>query len=188
MKNTPPPKLDAELTAPDGARIIRFRLAKGDAGIWQTLAAMSELSRNAAKSEPIGTLAAIARTLNHREPLPLGAIYTMMKNCATFRADPLGVEWLRDPAAVAALIVANKKPLIDCDDRAMLTASIIIACGGRALFGVCSRQDEPLGPFVHVFPGAEMPAGNALWLDAQENIPIGQLPPCGRVGVWRVNP
>jgi hypothetical protein len=178
---------DAALTV-DGGKVLRFRLAQGDDGIWQTLSVMAELSKRAAKSEPIQTLAQMASALSGGETMPIGAIYSMMQRAATFKPDPLGVEYLRDPAAVAALIVAGKRPAIDCDDRSMLTAAILIACGGRALFGVCSRAEEPLGRFVHVFPGVEGVGGVALWLDAQESVPIGQLPPCGRVGVWRVNP
>jgi len=134
-------------------------LSPGDAGVIETLAAMSAVARDAAESP------AFSRYHEHAGIDPLGYSYflfTLLKARVDFQRDPARVEWVQHPAAMLAEI--ERKGVIwgDCDDRALLGVTIALASGYQP-YWVVIGQDAG-APFQHVYFGIR----GGLVIDPQE--------------------
>lgn len=192
---------NAALIGSEGA-ILRFRIAKGELGIYQTLQAMSSLVK---RSQTSPALEEIAKLVNARAfstgrkfypdsaaQLAALAMYSLAQEYLKFNEDPLGMEFLREPSQTALAMlgaIQSRRPrsvLVDCDDNSMLCVAVLRRLGYMGAFVVMSREGQPTGPFIHVLPALMLGNGQIFPIDAQENAQPGTLLPFGRAAVWRV--
>lgn len=169
---------------------LTLQLPPGDQGVYCTLAAMRAVIEHAA-AQP--ELQAIARRFGQYQQAAPRRIYEWLRDSRRFRRDPRSVELLRHPCQVLAQLGAGVSPAIDCDDVAMLGASLLRALNIPRVLVVYGKDAG--GPFTHVFYGTfdlsdgrgpwvenERPAGFVPW-DPQEWLRVapGQMPPLGRM-------
>jgi len=100
------------------------------------------------------------------------AIDTWLSRRFRFVADPIGVELLRDPAEAIRSAVKNGYTQGDCDEAAMLAASLGMANGIPARFRALSFT--PNGPYTHVI--ADLFAGGE-WVPLDITKPQGMIVP-----------
>lgn len=134
----------------------------GRAGTWETLQAMSALSRRASFSPLIRVIA------DNLEPSDLiRAADRFVRVTLNYQhEDP---EWLRDPEYMAQEIAETGVFTGDCDDASMLTAAILLAARIPDLRFAAISLARDQGAFTHVF--VESPGGV---LDA--TIPLTAFP------------
>lgn len=181
-----------------GEQLDFGNLPEGDAGIRATLAAMIAAADDAAKDERVKHVARLlaAEPASYRgSPRFLDRVYTWLRDFRHYQPDPKGVELIRDPIASMEAMQLGKNPGIDCDDLAVLAASIILASGRyEPVYIVVSRTPkEEGGRFHHVFYGVMRdrfkPASkdNTVPFDPQEGISAGEWSAkVERVGVVKV--
>lgn len=163
-------------------------LPEGDAGIRATLAAMKARVEEAAQDPVIRAAAVDMHGIGG-----INGVYEFLRNGRTFAEDPDGIELLRNPVEVFTAIKNGEMPGVDCDDVAMLGASILQAIGHRAVLIVVGKQPKLAGGrFHHVFFGVVIGYGdkpttkNVFPLDPQEGY-FGEWPPVmQRVGMVEV--
>jgi len=124
--------------------LFKFSLAKNPArvtsygGVAHSIKAMLEATEG-----PRGALAPKVRFLAEdicREVAPkdylseLAAINYFVNQRVPYFRDPFSVEWLRDPLALVEEIEAHGVVRADCDEIAMLIASLWMAVGNEAEF------------------------------------------------------
>lgn len=138
-------------------------LAAGDAGVYQTLAAMRALVYDSAADPYVRAWAVeIARTVPPRDGGALAlAIRDFLVEHVTYLDDPVGVELVHRPARLLEEIHARFYVTGDCDDVATLGAALGATVGLPSRFVVLSFGG-PGDPFAHVY--AELFTGSA-WLD-----------------------
>ena len=90
-----------------------------------------------------------------------------------FVADPVGVELLRDPAEAISRINSRGFTMGDCDEAAMLGASLGMANGIPARFRALAFERG--APYTHVIADLQGPAGRWFQLDITR--PQGYTPP-----------
>lgn len=148
-------------------RVARMELAGGDRGTRQTLDAMAVLVRDAATRPDVRT-AAIRVIIRSGQPSPLlmlGRLFRYLETVVEFKADPKGQELIRHPSQLLAEITAAGVALGDCDDRAILGASMLRVVGLPVAFVVIGR--DPWADMEHVYIAARV-GGRWIPLDPQE--------------------
>jgi hypothetical protein len=90
-----------------------------------------------------------------------------------FVRDPVGVELLKSPAYMVGEWERTGRITGDCDDAAILGASIALASGYRVRWVLLGFA--PAAPFKHIFAEAS-PTGRAPWTDFDVTKPA-QFPP-----------
>ena len=96
----------------------------------------------------------------------LCTINAFVRDKIRYARDVYRVETLQTPAATLELGQG------DCDDKATLTASLLMSIGFPARFAVLNRR----GQIVHVWTQA-FHRGKWIECETTENIPTGQMPP-----------
>jgi hypothetical protein len=181
MYSTSPNRLASRVTlavAPplgDDRPPLRVILTPGDAGIYQTLSVMESVARDATRSRLIPMLAAHARY-----PSSVAAGLWSVLSRVVFRADETGVEALQHPTRAASIVLAYEtyrgEPFRgDCDDRAMLGASLALVLGVRVGYRVVGQRAD--GPFQHVYLVVQERGGEVIAIDPQETAALGDEPP-----------
>lgn len=127
-------------------------MAEGDAGVYQTLAAMRALVYQAAASPLVRAWAVeIARTVPPRSPAALaGAIRQFLSERVSYLDDPVGVELVHAPERLLDEIGSRYYVTGDCDDVATLGAALAASVGLPSRFVVLSFGG-PGDPFQHVY-------------------------------------
>jgi transglutaminase-like putative cysteine protease len=107
------------------------------------------------------------------------AIRLYLKEHVQFVSDPLGQETLATPRYLLDMIARHYVVQGDCDDAAILAATLAKAIGLRARF-VILGFNTPGAPFTHVFTIVQ---GRTRWwnLDTTRSDRIGPLPAVTRV-------
>lgn len=91
-----------------------------------------------------------------------------------FVSDPIGVELLRDPAGAIKRINTRGFTQGDCDEAAMLAASLGMANGIPARFRALAFGSE-YAPYTHVICDLQTQSG--LWVPMDITRPAGFTPP-----------
>lgn len=120
------------------------QLPYGEAGTWATVDAMRQVARQAAAT-PL--LQDTARAIGAGNPLQLRE---WLQSHFRFRYDPPEYEAIWTPAAQLQQIMRQGYALGDCDDAAVLGASLALAAGLSARF-VLLGFEGPRGMYAHVF-------------------------------------
>lgn len=166
------------LTVKDVSETALGRLSAGERGINETITAMFALIDSAQR---VGAVQDVARAT-----VDLQGIYDFAEKRVRFEADPPELERLQTPQSLLRSIRETGTVAADCDDLAMLVASLIQAQGRRPVL-ICVGLPSKSTParFGHVFAGAMIdPAGpltreNVTPLDPQEGFGVGVWPkPC----------
>lgn len=152
----------------------RFDLPPGDAGIYTTMWAMRAVVDDAVESGgPAARLGVrIAAHAGKGEKPQAAGIYDFLRRSVSFKRDPFNLENLRHPDQLAEEIGEYDRTAADCDDVAMLAATLLRTCGIRpALVVVSITPDEK---FRHVTAAAWL-GGSLRVIDPQERM-AGALP------------
>lgn len=165
-------------------------LASRDEGIDQTIACMRVLVADAALHENIQDAA-------RRLATPEG-IESWLRRAVAFQADPDGIEMLQSPAMLMREWLSMPAPQVvlgDCDDNAMLGASLLAALQFETVFIVVGKTPRNKGGrFQHVFygylrdPKGPLLESNVVPFDAQEGMTPGKWPAkFPRVRIYRAS-
>lgn len=146
-------------------------LPPGAAGTRRTLDYMRQLVRTFKKSVPIRQLAfaIIDRVRGHKNfSAQVRAIHNWVQSNIQYVKDVNGVETLATPTKTLEFGKG------DCDDQAVLLASLLESIGHPTRFVAIKLQ--PFGPFVHVFTETKI---GPRWypLETTELWPAGKGPP-----------
>ena len=161
-------------------------LSPGDRGTDETLAVMAELVRDAAGSplvlhiaEKIIDAAEVERGngggLRPRLDSIVDGVYRYLQRNFKFRRDPKGIEQLGFPDEMLRLIETAGPIERDCDNVAVLGASLLAAMDLVPAFVVAATTDA--GPWEHVFYGWWIGGDQLIPFDPQEGTPPGEWPP-----------
>lgn len=146
-------------------------LPPGIAGTRATLDLMRQLVRRYKKSLPIRQLAfaIIDRVRGHKNfRAQVQAIHAYVQSNIQFVKDVAGVETLATPIKTLEFRKG------DCDDQAVLLASLLESIGHPTRF--VAIKTKPFGPYVHVFTETRL---GTVWvpLETTERWPAGMGPP-----------
>jgi len=155
-------------------RWARMPIAQGDDGIHQTIGAMAAMVLWASQTPQVRRVAAkLDRTSDFDSSL-----WMFLRHGMRFRADPPGSEMLQSPIMLLGQIKPGAKAVGDCDDRAMLGASILKAAGRYPVLVTCGLFAK--GRFQHVYygrminPNGTLTRDNVIPSDPQEGVPLGR--------------
>lgn len=139
-------------------RAMVFPLPSGDAGVQVTVSTMRSLARRASV-DPLVRRTAVDLVLS--EPLSTHpvVIRDYLNDHTTFIPDPRHDEALHDPVYLLAQILTRGLVGIDCDDVAMLAASLGLSIGLRARYVVLAFGSAPTAPYQHVLTGLQSARG-----------------------------
>lgn len=161
-----------------------FNQSPGVAGIRDTLSHMQRLA-NAAKTHEL-IRAQAARVIQHcgvnDQVCQAASLTAWVQRKMQFIRDPVGVEALHDPVAVAIAIERGQRPHGDCDDFSMYLAALMKSVGIQAAFRAAGYNGSPLRHVYVVGPkGMELDATRDMW-----NPQLGELLPRTSHLDWRV--
>lgn len=168
-----------------GAAPLRLPLPDGDAGVMNTLAAMSALARDAA-ALPI--VRAFAMADRERRAPDADQLWHTLARAVKFKRDPDRLELLRHPAGlIRDMAVSRRAALGDCDDRAVLGASIALARGWPCSLRVIGQRAD--GPYQHVYLVLDgVPGRGSVAIDPQETNKVGAEAAHERAHTVRIEP
>ncbi len=118
----------------------------GPHGTRETLRVMARVTRHARKTLPVRQLAMrIVRGVGGHKNFKgqVSALHSWVKNNIQFVRDIHGVETIQTPEKTLEFAQG------DCDDQAVLLASLLMSVGFPARF--VAVKMNPFGPFVHVY-------------------------------------
>ncbi|MGH8742860.1 MAG: transglutaminase-like domain-containing protein [Burkholderiales bacterium] len=141
---------------------------------------MSRLAKDGRKNPVIrDTAARLVQGLSSKNYSgEIGHLFDFVRDKIRYTRDIDGVETLHFPEVVL------EQGYGDCDDKAVLLASLLGAIGHRTRF--IAVGFEP-GNYSHVLTQVQFGNGKWLSLDPTENRPIGWFPPNVRATMIRVN-
>lgn len=131
-----------------GTRAFLYRIPHGHAGIEATVRHMQRL-RRAATSDPYVRDAAQRITAGRHGWEAAHRIRRFLADRVPFEFDPWGVELVRTPAYMLHAIADTGASPGDCDDAALLGASLAIAAGLPARYVLVGLT--PGEPFEHIY-------------------------------------
>lgn len=102
------------------------------------------------------------------DPAEIRALFDFVKLSIRYVGDVHGVETLQTPDQTLAIRAG------DCDDKAILLATLLRSIGYPACFVVTGYSAPNV--YEHVYVGVEQPDGTYLALDPTENKPLGWQP------------
>lgn len=128
-------------------------IGKGIKGNLDTLEVMKRVARERA-GHPIVRKLALDIINHYKVPShyyadEARAIGTHIQKCVAYVKDPTGIEQLHDPLTLIEQInrgVARG----DCDDMALLVASLLLSIGHKPKFRVV-RYESYMGPYNHIY-------------------------------------
>lgn len=115
------------------------------------------------------------------------AIRAWCAGVVRFVHDPVGLELVHSPEALARLYRAQGYVAGDCDDAAVLAAGLGRAVGCPARFVAVSFLDSP-ATYRHVWAEIAPPAGPGEWIECDVTRQFQEFPAqaIGRVLVWDI--
>lgn len=146
-------------------------LPSGVAGVKQTLKLMSALVKGGKKSGVVRAKA-LELTQHLRQKDRLGeiqALWFFVKNNIRYVRDINGVETVHTPEQVL------RQESGDCDDKALLLASLLESIGHPSAFIAIGTQQP--GKFSHVMAATRMGATKWIPLETTEPVSFGWFPP-----------
>jgi hypothetical protein len=151
-------------------------LPPGEDGTEATVKAMRGIIDAAQLSPLVQQAAANMRRLP--ESLIPRMLYDFLRERLRFVDDPAGFEVLQHPDNHLREMLAGGYAVGDCDDHAIVGASILKAAGFLPVIITMNDTGETR-PFSHVFFGYRS-GRNVVPMDPQEGVPIGTLPARGK--------
>jgi len=154
---------------------VMYHQRGGVDGILDTLNHMQRLTNNAYTHELIRAQAAkaIAHCHVNDRRCQAASLSAWVQRKMHFVRDPVGVEALHDPIAVALAVQRGQRPHGDCDDFSMYLAALMKSVGIPATFRAAGYNGSPLRHVYVVGPyGAELDPTRDLW-----NPGLGELLP-----------
>lgn len=153
----------------------------GTAGTAATLHHMRQLVRQALTDTPVRetALRIVGACPERDRACQLTALRLWLRAHYRHQADPFRQELVVTPAKQLAMIRGAGKMRGDCDDLALLAATLGMAAGFPARFVVLGFQGDR-GPYAHVYTELLGPEG---WLDMDATRPVQVYPP-SRVGYY----
>lgn len=135
-------------------RVWRIPLQPGLKGILQTLAWMRFLVRRDGRDLHLRRFAEklVSQCDGHGVDCEINSIFVFVRDQIKFRRDPVDTERVQD--ARRSLLFATG----DCDDKAVLLASLLACLGYKSCFSVLGMQR---GNYSHVYVTVQTPKG---WL------------------------
>ncbi len=146
-------------------------IPSGQAGTRATLQIMSQLVRRYKKTLPMRELAlsVVNRVNGHKNfSGEVRAVSDYVKNNIRYRKDVNGIETISTPIKTLEYRAG------DCDDQAVLVATLLEAIGHPTRFVAIKMKH--LGPFVHVYTETKI---GPKWysIETTESWPVGFQPP-----------
>lgn len=168
------------------AATLNMELGQGDTATKQTIAAMRAIVHDAAGSPLVHQAASTiaAKAPNRDKWAQLLGLDAFLRECVHFKPDTLGREVLRHPAQLLREIAANGVASCDCDDVAMLGASIVRVLGMRPAFITVGGSPDAGYSHVHYAALWPMPTTRLIPFDPQERIQPGTWTPAARRAGW----
>lgn len=155
------------------APVRRMWIPGGDLGTFLTLGAMQQAVNQSLHHPDVRAAAAAASAdADARNPESLWrSLRFWIASHSRFRFDPDGVELVRTPVEQLRQIRNVGVMHGDCDDAAVLAATLAKACGARVRFTVMGFFGEPY--YRHVYASMLV---NDRWLDFDVTRPAQSLP------------
>jgi hypothetical protein len=157
--------------AMDGPSVTTVPLPNGDAGTRKTLANMQRLvdsgSRDLVVRETAIRAIQSAGVSPHNVAGQIDALFEYVRDQVSFINDPVGTEWVQAPRYTLQVRGG------DCDDRAVLLASLLRAIGVASSFKAVAADPRNPESFSHVYL---MVGGRALDPTYEQNR-LGTEPP-----------
>jgi len=152
-----------------------YLIPGGDAGTRATLETMRGLAHIQSASPivrqtAIGIVRGVAGT---SAGLQARLIRDWVESRVLFLPDPLGTELLHAPDALIAHIHKEGIAHVDCDDVALLTATLGRSIGLRSRFVAVGFS--PKSPYQHVWSELAGPSGAPRWLPVDPTRPMQGL-------------
>lgn len=166
----------------DGTLIPLGRIAAGEKGTAQTVAALWAVVKESAHTPAVRTLA--------REIGSPTQLYHWIKAHSVFAPDPRGREVIRVPEMLIRQVRRGGitgKYRGDCDDTAALGCAILAAMGKTPVLStVGATPREAGGRFQHIFFGYAAPeiVSGVVLMDPQEGFPPNTFPTFPLARLW----
>lgn len=140
--------------------VTSYTIPQGDRGAYETLRIMKRLVHESMKDLPVLDKAKeIIRSVGgkdrHAQANEIGA---WTRSSLRFVRDPYGIETIHTPLFMLERIQTRGMFEADCDDYAVLSASMAKAIGLRTKFVILGFLDKG-APWSHVYTIAETPRG-----------------------------
>lgn len=145
-------------------RVSLMGIPSGDAGTYRTLAIMRRVAK-AGAINPIVRQTAVDITygLGANPTAQARTIRTWLEQNTAFQRDPYGVEAIHTPEAMIRQVLTRGRTSVDCDDVAVLAASLGLTLGLKARF-VTVGFNSPNAPYAHVWAELADPRRN-VWVE-----------------------
>lgn len=161
------------LATPMPGRALEYTISDGAEGVKQTLYLMRDIVRRFRSDAFLMTQArlALAGVPSRSWAEEARALCRFVQRSVRYTLDPRDVEGIIEPDRLLREVKAG-----DCDDMALLLATLLESVGHPARFVACGFEHEPYGTLSHVF--VQTRVGNRwLSLDPSEPYEPGWEPP-----------
>lgn len=151
-------------TLPD--QVTRHWIPSGDAGTVATVRIMVRLAR-AGSVHPLvrETASRIVSPVQGRDGAAQARLLRgWLANHVAFLRDPAGAELLHTPVRLLTMVGQGGTIHVDCDDAAILGASMGRAVGLLSRFVVVGFR-SPAAPYQHVWAEVANPVGSPRWVE-----------------------
>ena len=154
--------------------IKRQYLGEGDNAIYKTLDLMKDISLESMKNPNIRYFVASMLSRNPVNKLEeLNSIFNFIKRRTRFLRDPINYELLQTPDFVIMLINSGEMPTLDCDDMAMLAATMLGVVGYDTAFKAVSTNHD--NEFNHVYCLVKLSNLSGGWMGFDPSNPIASI-------------
>ncbi len=169
-----------QLDAPPPPSLL-MSLPDGVAGVRATLKIMSALVKSGKKSPSVRAKAlALTQGLSQKNKLgEIRALWAFVKNNIRYVGDIKNVETVHTPEQIL------RQESGDCDDKALLLASLLESIGHPSAFWAIGTK-EP-GKYSHVMALTRIGASRWMPLETTENVPFLWMPPIVRASMTHYN-
>jgi hypothetical protein len=134
-------------------------------GVYATVERMKQLVRTRMGTPAVRKVSVnIARDAGSKDGMAQAmAIRDWCEDHTFFIRDPHGMELLHDPILMLQVILRDGDIAVDCDDVALLAATLGKSVGLRARFVVVGFG-SPTAPFQHIWTELSSPSGTPQWI------------------------
>lgn len=145
-------------------RVSLMGIPSGDSGTYRTLAIMRQVARGGAINPLVRQTAVdLAYGMGTNPLAQARTIRAWLEQNTLFQRDPYGVEAIHTPEAMIRQVLTSGRASVDCDDVAVLAASLGLTLGLRARF-VTVGFHSPKSPYAHVWAELADPR-RPVWIE-----------------------
>lgn len=146
-------RLRPEWTIGSAPQVANTTIPDNDRGNYQTVAFMQDVAHQKALDPVVRKLAlsilSQAGIGSHNFVDEAFALANFVQQNVRYVRDPTGVEQIHDPTYLVQQIAAGSAQG-DCDDQALLLASLLLTVGARPFFAIV-RYNSNHGPYNHIY-------------------------------------